>query len=108
MFGLEYCLIHSMFYVWLGVSFDTQYVLCVVSRYRLILDKFCVTFQDYRLGVFMLIVYKAPVSLTSVFKQCYSPDLERADFDRQSFQYTWLNSYIFSSLRESKPNILSY
>jgi len=53
----------------------------------------------------MVIVYKAPVSLTSVFKTCYSPD-----FDRQSFQYTWLNSYFFSSLRESNkgPNILSY
>jgi len=49
----------------------------------------------------MVIVYKAPVSLPSVFKTCYSPDLERADFDRQSFQYTWLNSYFFSSLRES-------
>ena len=24
---------------------------------------------------------------------CYSPHLEKADFDRQSFQYTWLNSY---------------
>ena len=33
----------------------------------------------------MVIVHKAPVSLTSVFKTCYSPDLERADFDRQSF-----------------------
>jgi len=49
----------------------------------------------------MVIVYKAPVSLTSVFKTCYSPDLERADFDRQGFQYTWLNTYYFSSLRES-------
>jgi len=49
----------------------------------------------------MVIVYKAPVSLTSVFKTCYSPDLERADFDRQSFQYTLLNSYFLSSLRES-------
>jgi len=29
----------------------------------------------------MVIVYKAPVSLTSVFKTCYSPDLEKADFD---------------------------
>jgi len=46
----------------------------------------------------MVIVYKAPVSLTSVFKTCYSPDLEKADFDRQSFQYTWLNSYFFGSL----------
>ena len=74
-----------MYYVWFRVSFDTPYVLCVVSRYRLILDKFYVMFQDYPLGVFMVIVYKAPVSLTSVFKHCYSLDLERADFDRQSF-----------------------
>ena len=86
-----------MFYVWFRVSFDTQYVLVIVSRYRMILDMF----QGYRFGVFMVMVYKAPVSLTSVFKTCYSPDLERADFDRQSFQYTWLNSYVFSSLRES-------
>ena len=54
-------------------------------EYRLILDKFYVTFKGYRLGVFMVIVYKAPVSLTSVFKHCCSPDLEKADFDRQSF-----------------------
>jgi len=33
----------------------------------------------------MVIVFKALVSLTSVFKTCYSQDLERADFDRQSF-----------------------
>ena len=52
----------------------------------------------------MVIVYKAPVSLTSVFKTYHSRDLERADFDRQSFQYTWLNSYFFSSLRESNKN----
>ena len=52
----------------------------------------------------MVIVYKAPVSLTSVFKTCYSPDLERADLDRQSFQYTWLNSYFFSPLRERNKN----
>ena len=83
-----------MFYVWFRVSFDTQNVLCVVSRYRLILDNFYVTFQGYRLGVFIVIVYKAPVSLTSVFKYCYSPDLESADFDRQSIQYTWLMSQI--------------
>jgi len=91
-----------MFYVWFRVSVDTQYVSFIVSRYRLILDMFYVTFQGYRLGVFIVIVYKTPVSLTSVFKTCYSPNLERADFDRQSFQYTWLNSYFFSSLRE--PN----
>jgi len=49
----------------------------------------------------MVFVYKTPVSLTSVFKTCYSSNLEEADFDRQSFQYSWLNSYFFSSLRES-------
>jgi len=49
----------------------------------------------------MVIVYKAPVSLTSILNTRYSPDLERADFDRQSFQYTWFNSYFFRSLRES-------
>ena len=85
MFGFEYRLILSMFYVWFRVSSDTQYVLCIVSRYRLILDKFYVTFQGCRLGVFMVIVYKAPVSLTSVFKCCCSPDLEKADLtDRVS------------------------
>jgi len=49
----------------------------------------------------MVIVYKAPVSLTSVFKTCYFPDLEGADFDRLSFQYGWLNSSFFGPLRES-------
>ena len=81
--------------------FDTQFVLCIVSRYRLILDKFYVMLQGCHLRVFMVIVYKAPVSLTSVFKPCCSPDFEKADFGRQSFQYTWLNSYFFSSLLES-------
>jgi len=46
----------------------------------------------------MVIFYEALVTVTSVFKPCYSPDLEKADFDRQSFQYTWLNSYFFCSL----------
>jgi len=49
----------------------------------------------------MVIVYKGPVSLTRVFNTCYSPHLERADFDSPSIQYTWLNSYFFSSLLES-------
>ena len=88
MFGFEY-------------RFDTQCVLCIVSRYPLILDKLYVMFQGYRLGVFMVIVYKALVSLTSIFKPCYSQNLERADFGIQRFQYTWWNSYFFSSLRES-------
>ena len=69
MFGFEY-------------RFDTQFVLCIVSRYRLILDKFYVRFQGCHLGVFSVIVYKAPISLTSVFKPCCSPDLEKADFSR--------------------------
>ena len=81
--------------------FDTRSVLCIVSRYRLILDKFDVMFQRYRLGVFIVIVYKAPVRLTSVFKLCYFPDLERANFGRLRLQYTWLNSYFFRSLHES-------
>jgi len=56
----------------------------------------------------MVIVYKCPVSLTTVFKTCYSQDLEKADFDRQSFQYTWLNSWFFSLLGDSRANIPSY
>ena len=48
----------------------------------------------------MVIVYQTPVSLTSVFKPCCSPDLEKADFGRQRFQYTWLNGYFFNSLQE--------
>jgi len=60
MFGFEHRLILNMFYVWFRVSFDTQYVLClvfrvsfdtqyvlvIVSRYRMILDMF----QGYRFG----------------------------------------------------------
>jgi len=46
------------------VASDTQYVLFIVSRYRLILDMFYVMFQGYHFGVFMVIVYKASVSLT--------------------------------------------
>ena len=35
-------------------------------------------------------------------KTFISPDLERSDLDRQSFQYTWWNSYLlFSLIRES-------
>jgi len=88
------------------VSLDTQYVLFIVSRYLSILDMFYVTFQDYSFGGLMVIVYKAQISLTSVFKTCYSLNLEKADFPRQSFQYTWLSSCFFSSLREFRPNKL--
>ena len=83
------------------IEFDTHDVLCLVSSIVLILSLFYVMFQGCYLGVFMVIVYKAPVSLISVFKPCYSPNLERADFGRQSFQYTWMNSFFFSSLLES-------
>jgi len=39
-----------MFYVWFRVSFDTQYVLVIMSKYRVILDMIYVTFQGYRFG----------------------------------------------------------
>ena len=83
------------------MSSDTQYVLFIVSKYRSILDMFYVMFQGYSFGVFMVIAYKASDSLTSVFKSCYSPDLERTELNRESFQYTWLNSYFFDLLQES-------
>jgi len=54
-------------------------------------------FKASVLDVFKISVYKTRVSLTGVFKFAYSLDLEKADFHRQSFQYTWLNSYFFSS-----------
>jgi len=47
---------------------------------------FYVTFQGYRFGVVMVIIYKTPVRLTRVFKTLYSLDRERAELDRQSFQ----------------------
>jgi len=50
MFGFEYRLILSIFYVWFGVLFDIQYVLFIVSRYRLILDIIYVTFQGHHFG----------------------------------------------------------
>jgi len=50
MFGFEYRLILDMCYVWFRVSFNTWYVLVIVSKYRLILDMFYVMFQGYRLG----------------------------------------------------------
>jgi len=42
-------------------------------------------------------------------KTCISPNLERSDFDRESFQYTWLNSYLLcGSIRESLSFAQSY
>ena len=91
MFGFEY-------------RFDTGDILCIESRYGLILGKFYVTIEGYHFGVVMVIVFKALVSLTSVFKPCYTRDLEKADFGRQRLQYTSLNSYFFISLQESNKN----
>ena len=84
-FGFEYRLILSIFYVWFWVLFDTQYILCIVSRYCLILDELFVTFQGYHLEVFLVLVYKAPVILTRVFMNCHSLNLEKVDINRQSF-----------------------
>ena len=95
---------HHNLYLVSEVSFITHYVLFIVSRSRLILDMFYAMFEDYCFGVFMIIVFNPPVSLTSVFKSSHSPNLERADFDRPSFHYTWLNSYFFSSLPESNKS----
>ena len=63
---------------WFRVSFDTRYGLCIVSRYRLILDMFYVTFQGCHLRDFMVIVYKSPVSLTSVFKVLLFSELRQS------------------------------
>jgi len=41
-------------------------------------DMFYVTLQDYRLGVFMVIVYKVPVSQTSVFKALLFSELRES------------------------------
>ena len=60
------CLVSSIvwYLVCFVIEFDTHDVLCLVSSIALILDMFYVTFQGYGLGVFMVSVYKAPVSLT--------------------------------------------
>jgi len=50
MFGFEYRLILSMLYIWFQVPFGTKYVLFIMSRNRLILDMFDVTFHGYRFG----------------------------------------------------------
>jgi len=74
-----------MFYVWFRVSLNTQYVLFIVSRYRLILDMFYVMFQDHRLRVFMVKVYKAPVSLTTVFKDLLFSELRESRLRQTQF-----------------------
>jgi len=67
------------------VSFDAQYVLFVVSRYHSILDMFYVTFQGYHFGVLMVIVYKTPVSLTSVFKDLLFSRLRESRLQQTEF-----------------------
>jgi len=91
-----------------GVSYDTLYLLVIMSRYHLIFDMLYVTFQGYHFGVLIVIVYKTPVSLRSVFKTWYFPDLEKPDCGRENFQYNRLNVCVFCSLREPRPNLLSY
>ena len=73
--------------------FDTQCVLCIVSRYQLILDKFYITFQDYHLGVFLVIVYKAPVSLTNVFKALLFSGLRKS-----RLRHTQISIYLVEQL----------
>ena len=67
------------------IEFDTHDVLLFGFEYRLILSMFYVMFQDYRLGVFMVMVYKAPVSLTSVFKDPLFSDLRESRLRQTEF-----------------------
>ena len=53
-------------------------------------------FKDSVRSLMFLFCLQGYEEQTSVFKVCDSPDLERADFDRESFQSTWLSSYFFS------------
>ena len=41
--------IHDVLLFGFKYRFDTQYILCFISRYHLILDKFYVTFQSCHL-----------------------------------------------------------
>jgi len=70
---------------------------------------FYVAFQGYRWGVFMVIVYRAPGSLTSVFKTCCSSNLEKADLTERVLNI--LGWTVTSSVRfenPMRPNSLSY
>jgi len=46
---------------------------------------FYVTFQDYRLGVFRVMVYKAPVSLTNVFEDLLFSELRESRLRQTEF-----------------------
>ena len=122
MSGFKYRLIISMFCAWLQLSLHLEflesffssiieYSVCFIFRfkYHLIMNMFCVFYQDiilylkdvflfpgFHLAVVMVIVYKALFILPSVFKLCYSLNLERADFANQRFQYTCLKTYFHS------------
>jgi len=48
-------------------------------------DMFYVTFEDYRLGVFMVMVYKAPGSLTGVFKVLLFSELRESRLCKTEF-----------------------
>jgi len=54
---------------------------------------FYVTFQDYHSGVSMVTVYKAPVSLTSIFK-----DLLFSELRESRLQQTELSIYLVEQL----------
>jgi len=99
-----------MFYVWFRVSLDTQYVLFIASSYRLILDMFYVMFQDYHLGVFMVMVYKASVSLTSVFKDLLFSELRESSLRQTEFSIYLVEQLLlrFASRIQQDPIILSY
>jgi len=99
--GFEYHLILRMFYGGPKYRLILSMFNILVSRYCSILDIFYITFEAYRFGVFIVIVHKTLLSLTSLFKTFYSPGLQKANFARLRFQYTWWNSYFFSSLGES-------
>jgi len=103
-------LILMMFYVWFRVSLHTLYVLFIVLRYRLIFDMFYVTFQDYRLRVFMVMVYKALVSLTSVFKDLLFSKLRESRLWQTEFSIYLVEQLLlwFASRIQQDPNLLSY
>jgi len=82
------------------MEFNTHDGCYLVQEYGLKSSMFYMMFQGYHFCISMVTVYKAPFSLTRVFKTSHFQDLERADFDRKGIQYTRLNSYIFSLVQE--------
>jgi len=91
------------------IEFDTHDVLLFGFEYRLILSMFYVMFQDYRLGVFMVMVYKAPVSLTSVFKNLLFSELRESRLRQTEFSIYLIEQLLlrFASRIQQDPNILS-